>query len=111
MIKNLFIKLFGSTAKHEEPYTKEQTAKKESGKKNRYQYPNGIQKLETVKSPKQILSEDFPEHDWPISGGWGYSMDDAVVIAADNEFSGVHMEYKFLEYRSYEEVIFSALLA
>lgn len=59
----------------------------------------------TQESPKQILSEDFPRHQWPISGGWGYTEEDAVVIEAQNESEGIGLEYKFLEYRSYEEGI------
>ena len=70
-----------------------------------YEGTPDIEKLITKESPKQILSEDFPKHDWPISGGWGYTQENAVVVEADNEFDGVGLEYKFLEYRSYEEAI------
>ncbi len=71
------------------------------------EYPNsnGIQKLQTRESARQILSEDFPRHEWPISGGWGYTQDDAVVLEVDNEGDGVALEYKFLQYRSFEEGI------
>ena len=65
----------------------------------------GIRKLITYESPMQILTEDFPKHQWPISGGWGYSQDDAVVIETKTESIGVSLEYKFLEYRTYEEAI------
>jgi len=61
--------------------------------------------LHTAETPKQILSEDFPKHNWPISGGWGYTTTDAVVIELDNTEEGVALEYKFLEYRTYEELI------
>jgi len=62
-------------------------------------------KLRTRETPCQILSEDFPSHNWQISGGWGYDKENAVVIELDNESDGVAMEYKFLEYRTYEELI------
>ena len=54
-----------------------------------YPNSNGIQKLQTRESARQILSEDFPRHEWPISGGWGYTQDDAVVLEVDNEGDGV----------------------
>ena len=32
-------------------------------------------------TPRKIISEDFPSvGDMPIMGGWGYSIDDAVII-------------------------------
>jgi len=61
--------------------------------------------LHTVESPKQILDEDYPNHQWPISGGWGYTQDDACVIELDTEYDGVSFEQKFIEYRTYEELI------
>lgn len=70
-------------------------------------YPgtHGVEKLMARETPHQILSEDFPKHNWPISGGWGYTQEDAVVIEVDNSWDGVNLEYKYLEYRSYEEAI------
>jgi len=38
------------------------------------------------------------------SGGWGYSVQDAVVIAATNESAGVGLEKDFLHIRGYAEV-------
>ena len=61
--------------------------------------------LHTRETPVQILSEDFPKHEWPISGGWGYTQEDAVVIETEDGSKGVPLEYKFLEYRTYEEMI------
>jgi len=71
------------------------------------EYPGtkGVRKLITKESPKQILSEDFSKHEWPISGGWGYKQDDAFILEVDNSWEGVNLEYKLLEYRSYEEAI------
>lgn len=70
-------------------------------------YPGtpGVMKLVTKDSPVNILSEDFPKHNWPISGGWGYTMEDAVVIELSNPLDGVNFEYKFLQYRTFEEGI------
>lgn len=70
-----------------------------------YKGTPGIRKIVTRESPKQILSEDFPKHDWPVSGGWGYTQDNAAVINVDHSAEGVALEYKFLEYRTYEEAI------
>lgn len=70
-----------------------------------YEGTPNVKKLNTSMSPRNILTEDFPKHQWPISGGWGYTMDDAVILELDNEYDGVAFEYKFVEYRSYEEAI------
>lgn len=65
---------------------------------------------------REILLTDFPSlrYDLPIRGGWGYSMEDAVIIdrndpAAQNYplFDYVSMEYTFVEKRLYEELIIS----
>lgn len=78
---------------------------KNFGESLEYPNSNGIKKLQTRESARQILSEDFPRHEWPISGGWGYTQEDAVVLEVDNEGDGVALEYKFLQYRSFEEGI------
>ena len=70
-----------------------------------YKGTPGVTKLVTKETPLQILSEDYPLHQWPISGGWGYTKDDAVVIELDNSNDGVAFEYKFMQYRSFEEGI------
>lgn len=59
----------------------------------------------TKETPKQILTADYPECKWPISGGWGYSMDDAVVVELGDELSGVDIEYVFLRARTFEEAV------
>ena len=78
---------------------------KTSGDSLEYPNSNGIKKLQTRESARQILSEDFPRPEWPISGRWGYTQEDAVVLKVDNEGDGVALEYKFLQYRSFEEGI------
>ncbi len=40
----------------------------------------------------------------PISGGWGYTRDDAVVIETDDPMKGVAFEYDFIEHRTHLEV-------
>jgi hypothetical protein len=55
------------------------------------------------------LREDF-NLDLPVRGGWGYALDDAIIIdkslAADEMlFNGVGYEYTIVEKRIYEELI------
>ena len=64
-----------------------------------------IKPLVTRETPRQILEEDYPSHKWPISGGWGYTEDEACVVELDTEIDGVPFEYEFLRYRTYEELI------
>lgn len=62
-------------------------------------------RLLTRETPKQILTEDFNNLEWPISGGWGYTQEDAVIIDADNSSSAISVENRFIEYKTYEELI------
>lgn len=100
---SIFKKLFGREDKEKENLYNSP----KSIANNSLEYPgsSGIKKLRTRESARQILSEDFPKHEWPISGGWGYTQDDAVILEVNNGGDGVGLEYKFLEYRSYEEGI------
>jgi len=61
---------------------------------------------------RQVLSEDFPSIGGvlPISGGWGYSLEDAIIIDKDQAAGGgtrdfVSLEYLIAEKRTYEELI------
>jgi hypothetical protein len=63
-----------------------------------------IEQLDIQKIPLEIL-EVLTKSRWPVSGGWGYSREDAVVIELDDERDGVHLEYQFLEARCYLEVM------
>lgn len=71
--------------------------------------------INTKLTPRKIISEDFQSvGDIPIMGGWGYSLDDAVIIdkndptvEKDMPFDGVDLEYVFVEKRIYEELIIS----
>lgn len=76
---------------------------------NENSYPGmpGIHILSTTLPAKEILSKDFPNRQWPISGGWGYSIEDAVVLEHENHDEAVHFEYEFVEYRTYEEAVIS----
>lgn len=65
-------------------------------------------------TPRQILAKDFGllEAELPISGGWGYSKEDACIIDKNDStvnaslsFNGVAIEYIFVEKRIYEEMI------
>lgn len=70
-----------------------------------YEGTYGVRKLITRETPHQILSEDYPNHWWPISGGWGYTQREAVVLEVDSSADGAALEYKFLQYRTFEEAI------
>lgn len=107
MFKNVINKLFGSGNKQDSIL--QEASPIPSDKKSNvslvYDGTPGVKMLLTKETPKQILSEDFPKHEWPFSGGWGYTQDDAVIIELDNSWDGVSFEYKYLEYRTYEEAI------
>ena len=71
-------------------------------------------KIESAESPREILAADFNSlgGELPIRGGWGYSLEDAVVIDKNDPvvpsgmpFDGVEIEYAFVESRIYEELI------
>lgn len=53
----------------------------------------------------EVLKMDFPDHDWNISGGWGYTRETAVIIEEDRYPTGLSMETMFVHYRTYEELI------
>ena len=63
-----------------------------------------IEQLDVQETPLEIL-EALSKSRWPVSGGWGYSREDAVVIELDDERDGVHLEYQFLEARCYLEAM------
>ena len=63
-------------------------------------------------SPRLYIQNQVDELVLPISGGWGYSVDDCVVIDKDDAsvdtslpFKGVPIEYQFIEKRIYAELI------
>ena len=71
-------------------------------------------RIQSVESPREILAADFKSlgGELPIRGGWGYSLEDAVVIDKNDPvvpsgmpFDGVEIEYVFVEKRIYEELI------
>ena len=72
-----------------------------------------IENLPNVESPREILKSRFTSIDeLPIDGGWGYSMNDAVIIDKNDPivdkvlpFNGVGIEYIFARYRTYLELI------
>lgn len=69
--------------------------------------------ISSKESPREILSTDFISlgGDLPIKGGWGYTLDDAVIIDKNDSvvpkgpFNGIGYEYVFVEKRIYEELI------
>jgi len=71
-------------------------------------------KIRTAETPREIIAVDFKslKIELPISGGWGYSKEDAVIIDRSDPvvskgmpFDGVGIEYIFVEKRIYEELI------
>jgi hypothetical protein len=68
-----------------------------------------VSRIKTKVSPREGLGKNLP-----ITGGWGYSKEDAVVINKNDsivedeiEFDGVAIEYVFVEKRVYLELIVS----
>lgn len=70
-------------------------------------------RISSEETPREILKADFRSiRELPIRGGWGYTIDDAVVIDKNDPivprgmpFDGVGIEYVFVEKRIYEELI------
>ncbi len=70
-------------------------------------------RLRSKESPREILAADFKSLcELPIRGGWGYTLDDAVIIDKNDPaapqgmpFDGVSLEYVFVEKRICEELI------
>jgi hypothetical protein len=74
--------------------------------------------IRSQETPRQIIFEDYKLNgELPITGGWGYTKDDAVIINKNDTtvqkglpFDGVGIEYIFIEKRIYEELIIFSLL-
>lgn len=70
-------------------------------------------RISSKESPRDILAVDFKSMgNIPIGGGWGYTLEDAVIIDKNDPsvtkgmpFDGVGLEYIFVEKRIYEELI------
>lgn len=70
-------------------------------------------RLRLSTGPRETLNEHFPKlGELPLSGGWGYDRDSAIVIdkydpVVDSTlpFNGVAIEYLLVEKRLYEELI------
>jgi hypothetical protein len=71
--------------------------------------------ISSSEPPRRVFATYFksPGSELPIHGGWGYTMDDAVVIDREDpivpkgsRFDGVEVEYAFVEKRIYAEMIF-----
>jgi hypothetical protein len=70
--------------------------------------------IRSQETPRQIIFENYKSlnGELPITGGWGYAKDDAVIIDKNDPvvpeglpFDGVDIEYIFVEKRIYEELI------
>lgn len=64
-----------------------------------------IRKVKSKIPVGEVMPKTFPSHQWPVSGGWGYSEDDLTVIDVDNSYDGIYLENQFLMYRTYIELI------
>jgi len=71
-------------------------------------------RIRSAETPREIITADFKSlrYEMPITGGWGYTKEDAVVIdkndpvvPKDIPFHGIGIEYVFVEKRIYEELI------
>ncbi|WP_258105703.1 hypothetical protein [Marinoscillum sp. MHG1-6] len=66
-------------------------------------------RIQTNLSLRQVLSEDFQEY--PIKGGWGYTMEDVIIIDKNDPintsqiFRGIQIEKSIVEKRIHEELI------
>lgn len=101
MIKKVIRKLFGE----KEEQIPSSISERESSTNSVYADMLGIKPLDRKMSPKLILQDVFPSVQWNISGGWGYSQDEATIIQIDNTDKGIEMEYAFLQGRTYLEAI------
>ena len=68
--------------------------------------------INTIESPREILELCSPtKSSLPISGGWGHSLDECVIINKNDSsvhpetFNGLEIEYAFVEQRIYAELI------
>lgn len=73
-----------------------------------------LEPIVSRESPREILADDYKALNGllPISGGWGYTRDDACIIDEDDPivpkgipFNGIAVEYSFVEKRIWEEMI------
>lgn len=55
----------------------------------------------------EVLAMYYPDKKWPIEGGWGHSMDDAVIIKMDNSQDGVRFEYEYM--KAISSIIYAVL--
>ena len=67
-------------------------------------------RISSEKNPKKVIRSIF-QSDLPISGGWGYSKENAVIINKEDPivsknipFDGVSIEYNFVELRIHAEL-------
>lgn len=69
--------------------------------------------IETLETPRDIISQDFKSvGELPIKGGWGYSIEDAVIIDKndplllnEDNVDFLSIQKVFVEKRIYEELI------
>ena len=83
---------------------------------NNLDYPNagskdvvfqsdGVPRINSDKTPAEIILTESG-NEYPLTGGWGYSVDTAVEILLDNGSEGVNFEYWFIKFRAHKELNF-----
>lgn len=72
-----------------------------------------IDDIRTIESPREVIHHIYTYIDeLPISGGWGHTKEEAVVINMNDPivdrrvpFNGIDIEYIFAKHRTYMELI------
>lgn len=71
-----------------------------------------IRRIRTDIPLQQALAEDFPRDcsDLPISGGWGYAQEEAIVFVASEPSQAVPRDFVGLEYHIAQKIIYEELI-
>lgn len=68
-----------------------------------------IPRLITKQSPKDVLSGQFQDVEWPFDGDWGYDENSLVILNLEYEEDGIDFENIFAEARCYEELYYRGI--
>ena len=72
-----------------------------------------IENIRTIESPREVIHDIYTYiEELPISGGWGHTKEEAVIIDMNDPivdskvpFNGIDIEYIFAKHRTYIELI------
>ncbi|HEY7664014.1 MAG TPA: hypothetical protein VH934_12930 [Xanthobacteraceae bacterium] len=75
-------------------------------------FRDSIRPIRTDLSLREVLSEDFPQDcaSLPISGGWGYTREDAIVFVRDRFQRPSAPDFVGLEYHIAQKIIYEELI-